>query len=78
MANGFLIPKQIAKELGVNVSKVLGWIRSGELVAINTSDSARPRYRISREAYAQFLESRSTAPAENPKRRHVTVAEEYV
>lgn len=43
-----LTPPQLGKRLGVDPSKIIGWIRSGELKAIDVSNagSSRPRYRI--------------------------------
>jgi excisionase family DNA binding protein len=62
-------PPQIAEQLGVDPSKVLGWIKSGILEAINVSNGRRQRYRISPEALEQFLSLRSTRPAPKPIRR---------
>lgn len=58
----FLIPRDIAEQLGVNVSKVLAWIKSGELLAANVSNSdSRPRWRIKPEAFEAFLSARSNS-----------------
>jgi hypothetical protein len=52
-------PPQIAQEYGVDVHRVLGWIRSGQLTALNVGDGARrPRFRISPEAIAAFEAAR--------------------
>lgn len=54
-------PPQIASELGVQPPKIIGWIHSGELHAVNVANrgSKRPRWRISRESLAAFLMARS-------------------
>ncbi len=55
-----LRPREVAREYGVSVDKVLAWIRSGELRAINaaTSQVGRPRFLISRADLAAFEQSR--------------------
>ena len=59
-----LTTPQVAKRLGVNQDKVLNWIRSGELRAMNyaTRQSGRPRYRVAESDLAAFLASRATVP----------------
>jgi excisionase family DNA binding protein len=66
-----LTPPAIAERLGVKPDKVLIWIRTGELVATNlaTSTAGRPRFRISREALADFLHRREVLPPRRAKRR---------
>jgi excisionase family DNA binding protein len=56
----WLTPPQLAKQLGVQAEKVLGWIRAGELRAVNVAERAsrRPRWRISAEAFEEFLRRR--------------------
>ena len=60
----WLTPPQFAKRLGVQAQKVLGWIRSGELRAVNVADRTgrRPRWRISAEAAEEFLRRREAVP----------------
>lgn len=60
----WLTPPQLAKQLGVQAEKVLGWIRSGELRAVNVADRAcrRPRWRISAEAIEEFFRRREAVP----------------
>jgi excisionase family DNA binding protein len=60
----WLTPPQLAKQLGVQAEKVLGWIRSGELRAVNVADRAsrRPRWRISAEAMEEFFRRREAVP----------------
>jgi len=53
-------PPQLAEELGVHVDRVRRWIRSGELAGVNVADSKlRPRFRVSQEAFDDFLKNRS-------------------
>jgi hypothetical protein len=60
----WLTPPRLAKQLGVQADKVLSWIRSGELRAINVADRAshRPRWRISAEATEEFFRRREAVP----------------
>ena len=59
----YVTPPRVAKQFGVDVHKVLGWIRSGELHAVNVGDgSKRPRYRISPSDLAVFELARSVQP----------------
>lgn len=67
-----LSPPQLAAQWGVDVHKVVGWIRSGELRAINlaTDRNGRPRYAIDQADIAVFEASRAvTPPAPRPRRR---------
>lgn len=65
-----ITPKQIAQEMGVNVSKVLTWIHRGELRAINVSTDGsaglKPRWRIRKEDFKAFCSGREN---EEPKPR---------
>lgn len=56
-----LTPPEIAETLAVARAKVLAWIRSGELRAINvaTSIKGRPRYVVFADDLAAFERSRS-------------------
>lgn len=68
----YLTPSDIAASRGVNVLKVLGWIRSGELRAINvaTSQSGKlPRWRISPADLEAFDAARAAVPRPAPTRR---------
>jgi hypothetical protein len=67
----WLSPPQVAEQLGVDPSKVIGWIVRGELVGVNVATRAtgRPRWRVSPSELAAFLARRqSTRPAAVPKR----------
>jgi excisionase family DNA binding protein len=67
----YLTPPEFARQLRVKASKVIGWIRSGELAAIDTAPrgALRPRYRISREAVESFERRRAVVPLPAPVRR---------
>ena len=64
-------PVQLAKALQVSRGKVMTWIKSGKLGALNMSDGAVPRYRITQYAVDEFLDSRrvKAAPMVRPNRR---------
>lgn len=64
-------PAQLAKALQVSRGKVMTWIKSGKLAALNMSDSETPRYRITQDAVDEFLDSRlvKAAPMVQPNRR---------
>jgi hypothetical protein len=55
----------------VGPDKIHRFIRRGELLAVNvaTNLSARPQWRITREAVEQFERRRSSAPTPKPPRR---------
>lgn len=74
---GHFTPPQIAKDLGVAVDKVTGWIKKGELPAINVANagSKRPRYRIAQADYDAFKRARMvTSPAAVAPRLRRSVA----
>lgn len=60
----YLTPPQIAARLGVVNNKVLGWIRSGELRAVNlaASRSGQPRWKVLESELQRFLDSRAAMP----------------
>lgn len=55
-------PPQLAAERHLRVHTVLGWIRSGELEAINHASNrlGPPRWKISADALARFDAARSS------------------
>ncbi len=68
----YLTPADIARSRGVNVLKVLGWIKSGELRATNyaTSQAGKlPRWRISPADLEAFDVARAAVPRPSPARR---------
>ena len=64
-------PPQYAQQLGVSNGKVLDFIRSGELRAINiaTSRDGRPRYVIDVADIEAFERGREIVPSAEPTRR---------
>jgi excisionase family DNA binding protein len=66
----WLTPPELASELGVSPDKILYWINSGELRAVNVTKarSGRPRYRIDRPAIEEFKKLRAN-PSPAPKIR---------
>ena len=64
MSVAYLSPPAVAERYGVDPSKIIGWIKRGELRAIDVSacPGGRPRYRISPADLAIFEASRSAAP----------------
>ena len=75
-----LTPPQVARRLGVNPDKVLRWIRSGELSAVNvtTKPGGRPKYRIAAADLDTFKNRRSPQPRSKPKRAAKTSGKVYV
>ncbi len=68
----FLTPPQVAKRFAVNVDKVLGWIRSGELRALDISLNpgvGRPRYRVDLCDLATFETGRQVIVTPKTTRR---------
>lgn len=73
-------PPMLSRETGISTDVLIRAIHNGELEAINLGSEARPRYRVSREAFREFLESRRvgrTTSATNHTRKTSTV-KEYV
>ncbi len=64
-----LSPPEVAKRLGVKPEKVINWILSGRLRAINVSNGTRPRYRIDLQNLADFERSLSVVTAPKRQRR---------
>ena len=64
-------PPAVAEQYGVDVRKVLTWIKRGELRAIDvsTNPGGRPRYRISPVDLAAFEAARAAGPAPRVTRR---------
>ena len=72
-----MIPTTIAeaaRRYGVSADKVVGWIRSGELRAINlaTRRNGRPRWRIGHADLLAFEDRRAAIPAAPQPRRRRT------
>lgn len=67
-----LSPPAVAQRLGVDRHKVVHWIDSGELAAINVAatGAAKPRWRVDQTDLQAFLvKRRSAGPAQKPQRQ---------
>jgi hypothetical protein len=66
-----MTPPKLAKLWGVSPDKILTWIRSGELRAVNvaTDSNSRPRYLIDQRAIEQFEATRLVEPVHRTTRR---------
>jgi len=72
---------QLAKLLRNRPATVLGWIKTGELEAIDVSATpgGKPRWRITPDAWDRFAASRAATPApKRRKRRRRSTVKEYV
>ena len=69
-----LTPPQLAEKWGISPEKVLGWIRSGELRAVNAASrrDGRPRFLIDVDDIAAFEERRAvhSTPRVARKKNH--------
>jgi hypothetical protein len=82
---GFTAP-ELARHYGVSVKKVLAWINTGELAALNLASPGctRPRYHVTAEALEQFEAARRVTPdtgestAQRVRRRPATAIKEFV
>lgn len=63
--------KDLQERFAVGEHTVLGWIRSGELQAINVArtGSSRPKWRIKEEDLERFELLRAHSPPPPPKRK---------
>ena len=75
MSTRYLTPPEVAEQFRVNSTKVLMWIRSGELRATNVAASliGRPRWRISPADLAVFEQRRSAVAPQKARPRGKTV-----
>ena len=66
-----LTPPEIARRWGVSPEKIIGFIRSGELRAINgaTNCGGRPRYLVDVTDLALFEQRRSVTPMPKMRKR---------
>lgn len=72
----FHTPPTLARLAGVANEKIIAFIASGELRAINLSEGTRPRWRVSDEDWQSFLARKSNQPPIKPtKRRSVKKSE---
>lgn len=58
----YFTPLEIAARLRVGLDKVKGWIKSGELKAVNAASGKKEKYRIHRDSLAKFEELRTVSP----------------
>jgi excisionase family DNA binding protein len=65
----YLKSTEISKLLRVSPEKVLGWIRRGELTAIDVGDGKRSEYRVHQEDLSAFLARREVKPPPPYQRR---------
>src|SRR5262245_38632937 len=67
----------LAARLRVSPDKVRAWLRSGELVGVNTTASlcGRPRFVITPDALGAFLARRSAATARPARRKRKRTGE---
>lgn len=68
----WLKPADAASEIATSPDRILDLIHSGQLIAVNIAQNAtgKPRWRIRRKDFEDFLARRSTRPAATaPKRR---------
>jgi excisionase family DNA binding protein len=78
--NRALTVADVAARLAVKDEVVLGWIRSGELRAVNVASAGchRPRWRIATEALELFQAARRSQlrpPTKRPRKRRTAVVE---
>lgn len=60
----FYTPPELAELLGIDPKKVIGFIRDGDLLAVNLARTkGKPRWKISRESFDRFLASRQSQPS---------------
>lgn len=61
--NTYWTPPQIAERLKVAPERVIAWIRSGKLRAVNVgSGQLKPRYRVAEDDLDALLRSLAVAP----------------
>jgi excisionase family DNA binding protein len=67
----FVTTTQAAAMLSIAVDKVLDWVHTGQLAAVDVSThrGGRPRWRISLVDLESFLATRRTSPIPEPARR---------
>ena len=65
-----LTVRDLARRYRVGEDKIRGWIRCGEMRAVNTATAlcGRPRWVVSPDALAEFERRRVSGPIPQPKR----------
>ena len=76
MVNANITPPALARRYGVSAEKIIGWIRSGELRAVNVAakPSGRPRWRISESDIEHFEVRRAAVTTKTTRRRRKPAA----
>lgn len=72
--------REVARRFRVSTDRVRAWIRTGQLAAINTTDTrcGRPRFVILPEALVAFEKSRQVSPPiKQVKRRSRSMLVDY-
>ena len=70
MPNTSMTPPEVARRLRVSPEKIIGWIRRGQLVAVNVSNGRRPRFVIRLDDLLRFEQTRLVGgPRPAPRRR---------
>ena len=72
--NKYLTPPEVAKRYGCKPSKIIAWIRRGELRAVDLSDQpgvGRPRFKIDPLDLAAFENNRIQLPQPAKRRGRV-------
>jgi len=64
-------PRDLSERYGVAIEKIHGWIKTGQLTAVNIASrpDQRPRYRIRQSDLEAFEAARATTPPPKPPRR---------
>ena len=79
MTDRALSAAALARRLGVAPGKVLVWIRSGELRAVDLAErrGGRPRWKIMPAALDEFLSARASQPPTPRRRRRRQTEQRY-
>jgi transposase len=74
-----LTTREVAARYRISEDRVRGWIRAGQLCAVNTADAkcARPRFVVLPEALAAFERLRAAADPPKPTRAKRRVVVDY-
>jgi transposase len=75
-----LTVSDVAKRYRVGEDKVRGWIRRGELSALNTADRrcGRPRFVVTADGLTEFERRRRAAKPDAPKRKRRKKPSDFV
>lgn len=73
-------PPELAREWGVSREKILSWIRTGELPAVNVANAGtiRPRFRIDADGIAAFKARRGVCTDSRQSRRRKPSSNEAI